>query len=148
MPAHPKRWDAIFYLFQQTFIHSSLDGPLERKKLMERGVSMTVLIPFLCLNSWLWSCVESRKTLSGEISIHGWNDIRRGNRMEVGFVHCEEKQQASLQSLLGVLGSVVWDWECVFAWQRFPEQIPGRVVRADSTRPLQLVTSATKTIAK
>ena len=68
--------------------------------------------------------------------------------MEVGFVHCEEKQQASLQSLLGVLGSVVWDWECVFAWQRFSEQIPGRVVRADSTRPLQLVTSATKTIAK
>ena len=106
MPAHPKRWDAIFYLFQQTFIHSSLDGPLERKKLMERGVSMTVLILFLCLTRGFG--LASNTSLKAEslfqvkfpsfraFGRHGWNDIRRGNRMEVGFVNCEEKQQASL----------------------------------------------------
>ena len=120
-------------------------------------------LPLLRLNPWLRSRVEhftERLRASAEslfqvklpfnptFGPHGWNDIRRGDRMEVGFVHREEKQQASLQSLLGVLGSIVWDRESVFAWEGFPEQIPARVVRVHLTRPLQPEASATKTIAE
>ena len=72
-------------------------------------------LPLLCLYSvklsWLHYCVKDftkwlhasaecilqvRFPWTLAFSQHGWNDVRRGDRMEISFVHREEEQQASL----------------------------------------------------